>query len=455
MAMLLIAGYFIAGAVIHKKMDAALAALPPSLQVRYTRFHSSLFNSTMDLDGVTIRFTQDRRVYEATLDHVALEGIHYFDLMRTRQLRSRHVRIDGIKASEEKMHLSLEGSVELDSVYGSENGEKGFGDVHVWISSLKGRLPGSDETIHLGNLELDSRKRLLRLDTLRITPTIDKEKIGRAKGWQTDVWEVTSEGIVAEGLDVRGLQEQRIMADRIKINRNRIYVFRDRRLPLEAGEKELPSAMLKAIPGEVRVGEIKVGASTFEYEEFPKEGNRTGTLVIRHLAATLEPLINKPRKGDPAYLTLRTEGSLMNSGTVEATTKLPLHEGDPYLVEGVFHDLDVTKLNDPAENLGHLHLESGMLNVLNFHFEMNGERSRGRVDGRYHELVVDKLKKNGKVDKFKSFALKHLIIPKNKEKATGKVDYRRDSERYFSYYLLHSLLVGVKSSFSLGFLLPG
>jgi hypothetical protein len=145
----------------------------------------------------------------------------------------------------------------------------------------------------------------------------------------------------------------------------------------------------------------------------------------------------------------------MTWGFVTATTKLPLHKGEPYRVDGVFHELDVTKLNNPAENLGHLHLESGTLNLLNFHFELSEMASTGQVDGRYHELVVDKLKNNGKVDKFKSFALKHLIIPKNKEKAKGKVDYKRDPERYFSYYLLHSLLVGVKSSFSLGFLLPG
>lgn len=68
---------------------------------------------------------------------------------------------------------------------------------------------------------------------------------------------------------------------------------------------------------------------------------------------------------------------------------------------GAFHDLDVTTLNPSAENLGNIHLESGMLNSLSFQFEMT------------------------------------------EEKATGKI------------VLLHSLLVGIKSSFSLGFLLPG
>jgi hypothetical protein len=94
---------------------------------------------------------------------------------------------------------------------------------------------------------------------------------------------------------------------------------------------------------------------------------------------------------------------------------------------------------------------------------MNEEKATGKIVGEYHNLVVDKLKGDDrkKVDKVKSFFLKKLIIPKDKDhtlpesKRTGKVDYKREPDRYFSYYLLHALLVGVKSSFSLGFLLPG
>ena len=71
-------------------------------------------------------------------------------------------------------------------------------------------------------------------------------------------------------------------------------------------------------------------------------------MKIFRLTGTMEPLINKPMDGDPAYITLTTEGSLMNSGTVTATTKMPLRKSDPYKVDGAFHELDVTKLNDPA-----------------------------------------------------------------------------------------------------------
>ena len=61
---------------------------------------------------------------------------------------------------------------------------------------------------------------------------------------------------------------------------------------------------------------------------------------------------------------------------------------------------------------------------------------------------------------FASFALRHAIIPLNKDKSlpekkrTGLVNYKRDPSRMVSYYFLQSLLMGVKKSFTLGFLLP-
>jgi hypothetical protein len=455
LAVVLIAGYFIAGTVIRKKVDAALAALPPSVQIRYGSLHSDLFNSQIDFSDVRARFTQDEDVYEATIDHITLEGIRFLELIRTKRLRLRHLQIGGIKAVEEKRHLLLEGNADLDSVYAEESGPKGFGEMHLMISRLHYRIPHADETVQVTGLELDTRNRSLRLDTLRVLPLLGQEEMGRVKDRQVDVWEVTSEGIEAVGLDIMGLRQHRLVAERIEVHRNRIHVFRDRRLPLEPGEKELPVASLRAMPVDLRVGELKIGVTTFSYKEYPKEGDEPGTLSIDRMTMEVKPLISHPVKGDPPFLTVWTEGSLMNSGTVRAKTEMPLHAGEPYRVTGAFHDLDVTSLNNPAERLGHLHLESGMLNQLNFHFEMSEDRSTGLVTGQYHELVVDKLKKNGKVDKFKSFALKHFIIPKTKEQASGKVNYKRDRERYFSYYLLHSLLVGVKSSFSLGFLLPG
>jgi hypothetical protein len=325
-------------------------------------------------------------------------------------------------------------------------------------------VPGAYEKLRLKNMELNSADSLLRIESIRIDPTVTKEEIGRIKKKQVDMVTSLCEGIEVNGLDVRSLPEHKLVADKITIHRNNIHVFRDRRLPRDEEEKPLPMDFLKSQPVSLRVKTVKFAATTFTYEEFPAKGDRTGTLKIVRLSGSLSPLINHPVEGDPAYLTLVSEGSLMGSGTVMATTKMPLRKGDPYRVEGVFHELDVTKLNPSAENLGGIHLESGILNTLAFQFDMTAEKSTGKIVGEYHNLVVQKLKGlkgPKKVAKVKSLALRAFIIPLNKDrslpesKRTGVVDYKRDPSRQFSYYLLHSLLVGVKKSFSLGFLLPG
>jgi len=494
----LIAGYFIANAVVRGKVDAALKGLPPSIRVRYRSLHADILTGSIDVGGIVASYEPSGAgSHSVSVKKLAVGGISFVQWVANHRLRVRNIRADGVmvRADDDLLEkdstwkswqapaidallerleidslniegtrsgvreLTFRGAIRLDSLT-----PRGFGGLRVEAADAAYNPAGIDETVRLRRLVLDSKERLLTLDTLKISPDRDKEEIGRSRGHQVDVVRATIEGVRVVDLDVMGVFHHRLQAGQIDWNTSRIYVFRDRRLPLEEGDKPMPMAGLERLPLDLRVGKVNMGTTRFEYEEYPKAGQKTGVLTIEHLRGTMEPLLNKPGKGDPSFITVRTEGSLMGSGLVTATTRMPLHKNGYYEVEGAFHNLDITRLNDPAENLGQLHLESGMLNQLNFQFEMGPERSTGKIVGEYHDLVVDKLKeKNGrlKVARLKSFALKKFIIPRNKDKSlavskrTGKVDYKRDKERYFSYYLLHSLLVGVKSSFSLGFLLPG
>jgi hypothetical protein len=176
----------------------------------------------------------------------------------------------------------------------------------------------------------------------------------------------------------------------------------------------------------------------------------------------MSPLLNHPRKEDPAYSNTYMECSIMNAGSIEATIQAPLVK-NTYFIKGTIKNLDLPKLNPSAENLGKFHIESGVLNNLQFHFIATQEKATGEIVGEYHDLIIDRLKeKDGetKVATMPSFLLKHLIIPKNKDKSlnvkkrTGKIDYKRDPTRVVTFYFLKSLLSGIRESFTLGFLLP-
>jgi hypothetical protein len=160
---------------------------------------------------------------------------------------------------------------------------------------------------------------------------------------------------------------------------------------------------------------------------------------------------------------MKVEGSIMGSGTAHGIILMPLQKNKAYRIKGAIERLELTKLNSSSENLGKIRIKSGFLDFLSFDFTMNQQQSTGKIIGAYHHLIIQQLKKHTdekNVADFASFALRHAIIPLNKDKSlpekkrTGLVNYKRDPSRMVSYYFLQSLLMGVKKSFTLGFLLP-
>ena len=508
--LILLIGYFILNSVVSRKISQSLRQLPPYLQVSYSSLHSSLIGSSLIINDLIIKYLpEDNQNHQHyfSFKRISLSGINFYKIISSKKLMIQKLSLENGKINLDHFLLDkknpqpdthapfesilineielkdmsasthsgqqedflLEGDltiqkVKIDSLNKPiDENNFHYDAIRCFASSIRYIIPEAYESVHLKGLELDSKKSSLHIDTCRMVPAMNKFKIGEKKGYQVDVIESVSSGIDIEKLDITQLLHQKLEADKISIRQNHIYAFRDRRLPFHTDIKPLPVDYFKTIPIAIRAKTITIGTTNFIYEEFPKDGDSTGELRILRMKVSISPFISHPTANDPAYMNMKVEGSLMGSGMVRATIQMPLRKGNNYLVEGAFQDLDLTTLNASAENLGKIHIESGLLNFLSFQFNIDEEKSTGKIVGEYHNLIIDKLKKSTekKVDKFKSFFLKHLIIPKNKDKSmaeskrTGKVSYKRDPTRYFSYYLLHSLLVGVKSSFSLGVLLPG
>ena len=508
---ILIISCLILNGIVSKKINESIQQIGMGMDLKYSSVHANIIKSTLSIDSLSIADPADsnsKKPNRLYFGHVTVSGINFFKLLSSKKLlinklklEKCDINLDNLLSNKKNFNpdihapfdsvwvnqveltningfvhgghheqISFEGDLLLDSVKINdlkksfdENNFK-FASIRWHASSIQYTIPDSYMSIHVKNLELDSRKNSLHVDSARIIPALNKFDLGKKKGHQVDYFEGSVAGIDMEKLDVKELFRKKLIADKITIHHSNIYIFRDRRLPLKQDTKPLPVDYLKNLQLSIRVQSLAINGTNFVYEEFPRDGKQTGKLRIEHLHASISPLINHPDKNDPAYITIKSEGSLMGSGIVKASMKLPFSHDSSYMVEGAFKNLDLTTLNSSAENLGKLHIESGMLNDLSFQFAMNRDKSTGKIIGEYHNLIIDKLKDKKdekKVAKLKTFFLKNLIIPKNKDKSlaeskrTGKISYKRDPNRYFSYYLLHSLLTGVKSSFTLGFLLPG
>ena len=332
------------------------------------------------------------------------------------------------------------------------------------LSAVRYTDHNSHHTLEADNIEVDTKKDAIQIDDLKLIPQYSKYEFDQKLGHQADRVEGRISRVEILKPDIRRLFQNKLVAEKIVISESNIHVFRDRRLPRLEKNVPLPVAYLQTIPAEIRVKTCVMAASIVEYEEYPAEGfGKTGVLRLEKIRFTISPLINHPVATDPDHMTMNVTASIMGSGTAQASVVMPFRKDQPYHVTGQIGNLDLTQLNSSSENLGKIRIKSGFLDFLSFDFRMTNERSTGKIVGAYHRLIIQQLKKHTdekNVADFASFMLRHLIIPLNKDaslpekKRTGSVDYMRDPTRFVSHYCLQSLLMGVKKSFTLGFLLP-
>jgi hypothetical protein len=487
-----------------------LSEIDPSVHIGFASMHTSLLSSSITFHQLQASFNPDsnhaNRQHSLQFDELSLSGIDLFRLIFQKKLKVRVVIFDKGQISLDTVLLNKKGksspdkapnpklpfkeimigefefshaSISLNNGHIHEpfvSGDLKLFDIIIKDSTfhtagmafqannLNYSIPSAYHRLFIKSIAADSRKQLLRMDSLQIIPSYAKLAFGEKVGHQADHIELRIPSIEFVKIDIMKLLDHELEATSITIKDPKASVYRDRRIPLKAESKPLPVIFLRNIPFDIKVDELRVGPALVIYEEFPKDGVASGTLRIERLQMAIKHFHNRAKSADD-HLDLKVAGSLMGAGQINANIEMPLGKKGNYEVTGNFINLNLVSLNPSAENLGGFHIESGLLNQLSFQFSMDSIQAQGEIIGEYHNLIIDKLKSNQKdgkkIDKLKTFALKHFIIPKNKDKSmaiakrTGKVSYKRDPNRFFSHYMLHALLSGVKSSFTLGFLLPG
>jgi hypothetical protein len=516
--LLLVIGYFVSIPIIKKKISQEIKLLEPEIELSYSSVEVQLFPASIRFDNLNLLIKTSpnfpQHEHHVHFQWLKLSGINLIALLKGKEFLAERLKlgpaqinidrflldhyqpiakglitrlnlkfqkvsikriesekssvsVDSAKQNLVKMQTTLElRDAEIDDINDSISLEK------MHLGSFKGeltdiRLPitGTFHVLHIKSFEFNSEKKTGLLKTLKIVPQCEKLDLGKRLGFQADFVEATIPEIEIINPDWKEMLNHKIKAEKISVGKTTAYIFRDRRIIRRMKEQPLPGDFLNSLPFDIHIDSVLMRPSTMTYEEFPAKGEHTGVLRIEGMRLSIAPLMNHPQKGDQQVLHSQVRGAIMGSGEVTASITMPLKSNEDYVVNGEFNNLELTTLNSAAENLGKLHIESGMLNNLTFQFHLNNEQSSGQVVGEYHDLIIDKLREGektmGKPDRFKSFILQKFIMRKDKDKSlpvskrTGKIKYKRDPTRFISFYLLQSLLSGVKSSFSLGFLLPG
>jgi hypothetical protein len=321
------------------------------------------------------------------------------------------------------------------------------------------------QVLHVEDVLVNSDKSEAILDSIHIATPVDKKEYARTLGFQTDYFDAHTTKITMTGFDVLSLLKNKIAAHKITIEAPGLYVYRDRRVPDRKKVKKMPGEVLDDLKTNLLIDTLSISDADVVYEERPStDPDTTGIISFSRTNSVTYHLYNHPAKGEQETMTVISHSQLRGNGVIDVKFVFPIVKGQSYHVKGEFKHLDLTSLNNSCINLGHMKIKSGRLNSLAFDFSFDHKQSRGKIVGDYNDLVAEKLKvKEGKLqkDKFKSTVEQTIVIPKNKDRTmpekqrTGKINYTREPNKFVWNYMLNSLLDGIRSSFNLGFMLPG
>ncbi len=498
--------------VVEKKLRTSLQQFQPYIQSGFSKAHVNLFKASVQIDSLYILYNpemNERHQHKIFFSHADISGINFFKLLAGKnfsaaslKLSDANIKLDNYlldknnrlpanifkniqlpfdnisfsavevlnaKISEQyknkisplctaKIFLNDVAIPHIDSSFTKNSIH--FSNVICDLNNVNYNLPGY-YSVSLKAFHISSKDSVMQLDSLKLIPQLGKFQLGENLGQQADHVTAFVNNIKVSGLDVKDMMQKKFVAREINISKSNAYVFRDRRLPRSKKEQPMPLDYLKQIPFEMQVQRFSLNDANITSEEFPKDGVHSGFIKLEHISITMMPFTNQVQ-GNTAFISSNVKASIMGAGNIHAVIDLSMKDGSSQ-IKGAIDNLNLPALNPSAENLGKFHIQSGVLNRLDFEFTATNTKATGQIVGVYHDLIIDRLKitKDGlKTAWLSSFALHHFIIPKNKDasldikKRTGKIDYVRDPTRLVTFYYLKALLDGIRDSFSLGFLLP-
>lgn len=328
--------------------------------------------------------------------------------------------------------------------------ESSANDLH--FSNQASFYETSVQTIHL------DRDNNISIDSIHLKPKFGKYEFGRKFGKQTDRFETWIPLIKINRINTSKIIDSTFKIGGIHLYSPQLKVFRDKRLPfIKHHIVPLPVNQLKELPFTMSIDTLQLHDAFISYEEFPIEGDSSGTVRFSDLQATAYHITNADTSS-VRHIDLDVETKFMGSGLLKASFDFPLNERTSASAEGTLYDFHLPTLNPIIGPLAKMRIESGHMAMMDFHFTYDKRESNGEVNLNYSDLkIVSLTEKESKtaVNKFKTFLLNTFIISKKKNQTTssregsGTIQFTRDTKRSIFNYWWKSLFTGIKSTYGL------
>src|SRR5690606_7649751 len=206
--------------------------------------------------------------------------------------------------SVEKLNLSLE-NINVDRETIKREIPFSYGDYDLSTGMVFADL-GRYEALTLSGTSIKNRE--LQLDNLSLKSKYDKASLSKKLDKEHDYIDLKIPEVRMENMDF-GFNTARffLSATSVVLQEPNLEIYRDKLVPDDFVRKKLYSQMLRELPIDLTVSEVKINDGFISYSELVKTGTSPGKIVFADLEATLGNVSNTYENGKKTGIVARAK----------------------------------------------------------------------------------------------------------------------------------------------------
>jgi len=247
-----------------------------------------------------------------------------------------------------------------------------------------------DHELSIGNLHYDYSGDGFTISKFHIKNKKDKEAFNAERKYRTP-WILVDVEEIAFNLDPWNFYHDEIFdLGKISLTKADITLYVDLNLELSPKIKPMPSKMIRSVPVKFNLDTLELIDVSFVFMNKMK-GEKPGYLKLAPINGNMSNITNVPDflKINP-ITKLDIDTKIWDEGIVEIEINIDVPNlNDPMQVDGKVTDLSFKKVDNMIKNLFGIEVNTGYIDLLEFHFDATDVLSTGEVVFDYHDLILD------------------------------------------------------------------
>lgn len=309
--------------------------------------------------------------------------------------------------------------------------------------------------LHFKDITYRAAQKNLELGSVHLEPKYNIAEFDRRIGTQKDRYDILFRDLDFNRLYLQDLLKGKLYCESCNIDGANIDIYRNRSLPLPAGDKmgQFPSQVLKKLELPLKIDTLKAENVNISYTELNPKNGETGSIYFKRANGIIRNITNNDSLiARNNHCIANINAVFMETGKLRAKFDFPLDRVDgSFNISGQLKDMNGKELNPVTRPLGMVAVESLRLHSLDFAIAGNEHAARADIKFLYSRLRISILEEEGNQLKRKglmsTIANLMAIYKENPEAgkdprlAVGK--YTRDPKKSFFNLVWKTLFDGV------------